>query len=60
MSVTNYCLLKINKIHEELYDELTENNLFMEKLSDKYEIHRIMRKLILNNISISENTTKQQ
>ena len=57
----NYCLIEKNKIYGELFDELLEEELSMNKQEDNEKIKRyIGNKILLSNyIEISENFTNQ-
>lgn len=46
----NHCIIPVNKIHEELYDKLEEQELSMERLCDEYEITKIIKQIVANSI----------
>jgi hypothetical protein len=50
----NYCLVKPNKIHENLHDILTDEELFMHNMEHKYNIKKIMDNLIVKNVELSK------
>ena len=52
--MSNFCLVKPNKIHEQLHDILTEEELFMHNMEHKYDIKKIMDNLIIKNVEISK------
>ena len=43
----NHCQINVNQIHETLYDELSENELFMENPEHEYDIKKILRNIII-------------
>lgn len=55
--MSNYCLVKVNKIYEEIYDMLEDKNLSMHQVDDTNNILYEIKKIITNNknIIISDN-----
>ena len=55
--MSNYCLVKVNKIYEEIYDMLEDKNLSMHQVDDTNNILYEIKKIVTNNqnIIISDN-----
>ncbi len=58
MGKNNYCLIKKNKIYEELYEILEDENLIMDnpdhKFSIKYKIEQLLKTYLTKHILLSE------
>lgn len=58
----NYCIIRKNQFYRELYDELIEEELSMQKKDDSNKIHNLIEKKILSceYIQISNNYDSQE